>query len=54
MGLSLESLDGSEPPEEALPLLVEAQGGRLYALGLRFCNSLWKTSTRRFRAACAR
>lgn len=38
MGKSLESLDGSEPPGEALPLLVEAQGGRLYALGLRFCG----------------
>ena len=38
MGLSLESLDGSEPPEEALALLVETQAGRLYALGMRFCN----------------
>ena len=35
----LDDLDGSEPPEEALPVLVEAQGGRLYALGLRFCGN---------------
>lgn len=38
MGTTLESLDGSESPKEAMALLVEAQGGRLYALGLRFCG----------------
>ena len=39
MSKSVENLDGSEPPEVALPLLVEAQGGRLYSLGLRFCGN---------------
>ena len=34
-----DELDGSEPPEVALPLLVDAYGGRLYALGLRFCGN---------------
>ena len=34
-----DSLDGSEEPAEALALLVEDQGGRLYSLGLRFCGS---------------
>lgn len=33
-----DELDGSEPPEEAIPLLVDAYGGRLYSLGLRFCG----------------
>ncbi|MFT7540926.1 MAG: RNA polymerase sigma-70 factor (ECF subfamily) [Gammaproteobacteria bacterium] len=32
-------LDGSESREVALPLLVEAHGGRLYSLGLRFCGN---------------
>ncbi len=36
---SVDELDGSEPPEEAIPLLVDAHGGRLYALGLRFCGN---------------
>lgn len=39
MDKSWETLDGSEPAEEALPLLVEAQGGRLLSLGLRFCGN---------------
>lgn len=33
-----DELDGSEPPELALPLLVDAYGGRLHSLGLRFCG----------------
>lgn len=32
-------LDGSEPRDEALPLLVDAHGGRLFSLGLRFCGN---------------
>ncbi|MFQ5504011.1 MAG: RNA polymerase sigma factor [Planctomycetota bacterium] len=32
-------LDGSEPREKALPRLVEAHGGRLFSLGLRFCGN---------------
>lgn len=39
VGKSWERLDGSEPAEEALPLLVDAQGGRLFSLGLRFCGN---------------
>ena len=31
-------LNGREPRAEALPILVEAHGGRLYPLGLRFCG----------------
>ena len=34
-----EELTGAEPRDEALPRLVEAEGGRLYALGLRFCGN---------------
>lgn len=34
-----EDLDGSEPREEAIPLLVAAHGGSLYSLGLRFCGN---------------
>lgn len=33
-----DTLDGSEPADVALPLLVDAHGGRLYQLGLRFCG----------------
>jgi len=33
-----DELDGSEPREQAIPLLLEAHGGRLYSLGLRFCG----------------
>jgi RNA polymerase sigma-70 factor (ECF subfamily) len=33
-----EELDGSEPRDKALPILVKAHGGRLYALGMRFCG----------------
>lgn len=36
---SVDDLDGSEPPDEALPLWVEAHGGRLYSLGLQFCGN---------------
>ena len=36
---SVDELDGSEPREEAIPVLVEALGGRLHALGLRFCGN---------------
>ena len=39
MAKSWENLDGTEPADEALPLLVEAQGGRLFSLGLQFCGS---------------
>ena len=39
MRKSLAELDGSELPEEALPVLIEAQSGRLYSLGLRFCGN---------------
>lgn len=35
----LEELDGSVPPEEAIARLIDAQGGRLYSLGLRFCGN---------------
>ena len=34
-----DNLDGSEPAREALTLLVESQGGRLYSLGMRFCGN---------------
>jgi len=33
-----EDLDGSEPREVAIPLLVEAHGGRLLALASRICG----------------
>ena len=33
-----DQLDGSEPREVAIPILVEALGGRIYALGMRFCG----------------
>ncbi len=36
---SVDELDGSEPAEQAIPLLVDAHGGRLFSLGLRFCGS---------------
>ena len=32
----VDQLDGSEPRDEALALLVETEGGRLFSLGLRF------------------
>jgi len=35
----VSELNGTEAPDEAIPLLVEAQGGRLYSLGLRFCGN---------------
>lgn len=38
MNKTANNLDGSESSEEALPLLVESMGGRLYSLGLRFCG----------------
>ena len=31
-------LDGSEPAEVAIPRLLEAQGGKLFTLALRFCG----------------
>lgn len=34
----VDQLTGSEPRDEALPLLVDAYGGRLFGLGLRFCG----------------
>lgn len=34
-----KSLNGSEPAREALTQLIETQGGRLFALGMRFCGS---------------
>jgi RNA polymerase sigma-70 factor (ECF subfamily) len=34
-----DNLDGSEPAGEAVTHLVESQGGRLYALGMRFCGN---------------
>jgi len=33
-----DELDGSEPREEAIPLLVDEHAGRLFSLGLRFCG----------------
>ncbi len=36
---SWEQLDGTEPAEEAIPILVEAQGGRLFSLAMRFCGN---------------
>jgi len=33
-----DELDGSEPREVAIPLLVDAHGGRLFSLGMRFCG----------------
>jgi RNA polymerase sigma-70 factor (ECF subfamily) len=36
---SADALDGTEPAEEAIPRLVDAYGGRLYALGKRFCGN---------------
>ena len=38
MEKSWEQLDGTEPAEEAIPILVEEQGGRLYTLAVRFCG----------------
>ncbi|MCB9896928.1 MAG: sigma-70 family RNA polymerase sigma factor [Planctomycetes bacterium] len=34
-----DELDGSEPRDEALPILVDAEGARLLALGHRFCGN---------------
>jgi RNA polymerase sigma-70 factor (ECF subfamily) len=34
-----DALDGSEPRDRALPILVEAFGPRLHTLGLRFCGN---------------
>jgi len=36
--VDVDALDGSEPREVAIPLLVDAHGGRLFSLGLRFCG----------------
>lgn len=36
---SADELDGTEPRDVALPILVEAHGGRLYSLGMRFCGN---------------
>lgn len=38
MAGGVRELDGSEPREVALPLLVEREGPRLYALARRFCG----------------
>lgn len=34
----MHELTGQEPADQALPQLVEAYGGKLYAVGLRFCG----------------
>lgn len=34
-----DNLNGSETAEQALALLVETQGDRLYSLGIRFCGN---------------
>ena len=34
----MKELTGQEPAERAIPYLVDAYGGRLYAVGLRFCG----------------
>lgn len=39
MAQDRQQLNGTESAEEALPILVEAQGGRLFSLALRFCGS---------------
>lgn len=33
-----DDLDGSEPRDVAIPILVESMGGQLFALGTRFCG----------------
>lgn len=36
---SADDLNGSEPREEAIPLLLDAHGGRLYSMGVRLCGN---------------
>jgi RNA polymerase sigma-70 factor (ECF subfamily) len=38
-GQQLAPLTGDEPADEALERLIDEQGGRLYALGRRFCGN---------------
>lgn len=39
LGKTVDELDGSEAREDAIPLLIEHAGGRVYALGRRLCSS---------------
>jgi hypothetical protein len=47
VGNAADNLDGSEPAEEALPVLVEAQGGRLYRARLRIRSALERALPKR-------